>query len=415
MHLELKILNKILTSKQLEVTNSIKELKPRHVIFHGAIRSGKTYLGILFWDTLVRSYKKKTFIMTGYTISSLKRNVLDDWSKLFGIETHLNSNNEFNAYGNKIACFGTDKSDSFKAMRGVTGQAWYANEVILSHQNSVLEAFGRCSEKGARVVWETNPGKPSHYIKKDYIDHSGERFPDGSLNIQAYHFRLDDNTFLPDNYIESLKTSIPQGVIYDRLIKGLWKVTDTAIYENYNIVQDLPKEERIDDYCYGLDFGFNHPTALVKNIYVDGELYIELCFCESRLITSDMVQKVKQCVCDKDKPIYCDCAEPDKIEALKREGFNAIPADKSKGTVLQGINKLKEYKIHLVYNPILIRQIENYEWRKNAVGEVLEEPVKADDDICDAIRYADFNHTKKSLTNLNESIILNTYNDRFEY
>lgn len=92
--------------------DDIRDKKPRHVILEGAVRSGKTYEGICYWNAIVSKAKGKLFIMTGQTISSLRRNVLDDISKMFGINTHLNMSNEFEMYGNKIACFGSDKSDS---------------------------------------------------------------------------------------------------------------------------------------------------------------------------------------------------------------------------------------------------------------------------------------------------------------
>jgi len=224
--------NRLYTPKQREVATDIKDKDPRHVILEGAIRSGKTYLGILYWLAIVSKHKDKLFIMTGQTISSLKRNVLDDIEKLTGLSTHLNTNNEFNLYGNKVACFGSDKADSYKSMRGLTAQGWYANEIILSHQNTVLEAFARCSEVGAKIVWETNPNKPTHYIKTNYIDRSGCVLEDGSIDILSYHFELDDNTFLDNKYLESVKNSIPKGTLYDRQIKGLWKATDKAILTN---------------------------------------------------------------------------------------------------------------------------------------------------------------------------------------
>lgn len=345
----------------------------------GAVRSGKTFLGILYWDAIVSKHKNKLFIMTGHTISSLKRNVLNDIEKLFGVSTHLNANNEFELYGNRIACFGSDKSDSFKSMRGLTAHGWYANEVILSHQNSILEAFARCSGDGAKIVWETNPDKPTHYVKTNYIDKSGQKFKDGSYNVMSYHFELYDNDRLEQNYIESLEASIPKGTVYDRQIKGLWKATDKAIITNFDIVQGVPAG-RVDEYCYGLDFGFNNPSAMVRTSWVDGEIYAEGLFHKSKLITTELVDMVKLHVNDNRVPIYCDNAEPDKIEAIRRAGFNA---QKAKKEVLPGINKMKGYKIHLVDGDIdLKRSVENYEFRSNAAGEVLEEPVKFDDHYC---------------------------------
>jgi PBSX family phage terminase large subunit len=391
------MIEKMYTPKQWEVVQDIQAKKPRQVILEGAIRSGKTYLGILFWNAIISRYTKKLFIMTGQTISSLKRNVLDDIEKLFGVNTHLNINNEFEYYGNKVACFGTDKADSFKSMRGLTAQAWYANEVILSHQNSVLEAFSRCSEPGARIIWETNPDKPTHYIKTSYIDRSGSRLDDGSYNVMSYHFELEDNTFLDKNFIESIKQSIPSGTIYDRQVRGLWKATDRAVYDNYQIVAMDPPESKIQDVFYGLDFGYNNPTALVKVMRTDEGLYLRGLLHRSQMITSEIVEQIGQMIFDKNRPIYCDTAEPDKIRAIQDAGYNAMPARKE---VAEGILKVKEYRLYIVNDDIdLVRSFENYEYRKNAGGEILEDPVKLDDHYPDAVRYAIATHEDLKIKN----------------
>lgn len=373
------------TQKQYSVIQDIKEKNPRHVIFEGAVRSGKTDLGIKYWLAILSRVKGKLFIMTGQTISSLKRNVLDDIEKMTGHSTHLNMNNEFEINGNKVACFGSDKSDSYKSMRGLTASGWYANEVILSHQNTILEAFARCSDGGAKIVWETNPDKPTHYIKTNYIDKSGDKLSDGSYNILNYHFILEDNTFLDSNYVESLKLSIPNGTIYERQILGKWKATDKAIYTDFDVVDD---EKVYDDYCYGLDFGFNNPSALVKVGYLDNELYISGLMHRSQMTETDLVTQVKMLV-DKDKPVYCDNAEPDKIQALQNAGINAYKAKKE---VMAGINKVQLYKLHLLRNTELVRSFENYEFRTNANGETLDEPVKYNDHYPDATRYAIYTH-----------------------
>lgn len=404
-------LNKLLSPKQLEIKNDIKKNKPRHIILEGAVRSGKTVLGIYFWNAFVSRYKNKLFIMTGQTISSLKRNVLDEITKMFGIDTHLNLNNEFNMYGNKVACFGSNAADSYKTMHGLTSSGWYGNEITLSHQNSVLEAFARCSEPNAKIIWDTNPDKHTHYIKTDYVNKSGCMLSDGSINILSYHFQLEDNTFLDKNYIESLKQSIPLGTYYDRMILGLWKASEQRIYSNWDIVQHEPDQRFWTDYCYGLDFGYVDPTALAKIIWVDGEIYIKACFQKPGLLPDDTVVEVSKHILDKDKPIYCD-HKPDYIKLLNNAGFNAKEADKD---VELGIRDVQKYKVHLVYDTLLIRQWENYENQKKNDGTILDyTPVKADDHYPDAIRYGIFTHKKKSIDNVDDMKVEDIW-EEFKY
>ncbi len=61
-----------------------------------------------------------------------------------------------------------------------------------------------------------------HSVKKDYIDKSGQRLSNGRLNIKAFQFTLFDNTFLDEEYIESIIASTPTGMFTDRDIYGKW-------------------------------------------------------------------------------------------------------------------------------------------------------------------------------------------------
>lgn len=388
---------KLLTPKQLEIANDIKEKQPRHVIFEGAIRSGKTILGVDYWNALVSRTKNKLYIMTGQTISSLKRNVLDEITKKYGIDTHLSINNEFSMYGNRVACFGSDKSDSYKTMHGLTAAGWYANEVTLSHQNSILEGFARCSDPEAKIIWETNPDRSSHYIKTDYINKSGSKFSNDKYNLISYHFRIEDNTFLDKNYIESLKDSIPQGTYYDRMIEGMWKASDKIVYKNFDIIARSPSERQIDDYCYGLDFGWTNPTAMAKIMWIDGEVYIEPLFYETEMNKEVLLDECNRLILDKNIPIYHDVDNGglERISTLRNAGYNMRPAIKSPNSVMEGINVVREYKLHLIDSDANLRlEFEGYELKTNAIGEVLEEPVKFRDHFCDAVRYAIYSHTR---------------------
>jgi PBSX family phage terminase large subunit len=403
----------VLSPRQIEVSKDIKENDPIHVILEGAVRSGKTFLGVMYWVSLLKKHENELFIMTGQTISSLKRNVLDEITKAFGIETHLNMSNEWFFNKNKIVCFGSDKADSFKAMRGLTASGWYANEVILSHQNSILEAFARCSKKDKKIIWETNPDKPSHYIKTHYINRSGEKLEDGSINIMSYHFTIDDNVFLDSNYVEGLKKAIPKGTIYDRQILGLWRATEQSVYNNYDIVANVPDESKIDDICYGLDFGYNNPCALIKAMYVDGEIYLDGLMCKTKLTNAGLVAEIKKLITDKRQPIYCDNAEPDKIADLRNAGFNAIGAKKD---VIAGINKVKEYKLHIVNNDSVLKyEMENYEFKKNGSGEVTDEPVKLHDHYMDAMRYAIYTNAKGNFGTVEKQVHIKEISSNYQF
>ena len=47
----------------------------------------------------------------------------------------------------------------------------------------------------------------------------------------------------------------------------------------------------------------------------------------------------------------------------------------------------------------LIREIESYSWKTDLNGNILEEPLKSDDHLLDALRYAVYNYKKETEQN----------------
>ncbi|MDX6765064.1 phage terminase large subunit, partial [Streptomyces sp. F8] len=92
-------------------------------------------------------------------------------------------------------------------IRGMTAFGAYVNETSLANESVFEEIKARCSGKGARIIADTNPSHPEHWLKKNYIDSD-------SPSIRSFNFVLEDNTFLSQRYIDNLKASTPSGMFY---------------------------------------------------------------------------------------------------------------------------------------------------------------------------------------------------------
>ena len=395
----------IFNEKQAEVYRYDREHSPIITICEGAVRSSKTIVVIFLWLKHILSFygQNKKFIMTGYTIPSLKKKVLDEMSEWFGIDTHLSSYNEFAFAGNRVCCFGSDKSDSYKAMRGMTAFGWYGNEVTLSHDNTIDQAIKRCSGKGFRIFLDTNPDHPRHPVKVNFIDRSGEMIG-GRVRIKAHHFTLDDNTFLAPEYIENLKKSTPAGMFYDRDILGLWVSAEGLIYKDFNyskhLIEELPcgsdYSAFVSDYFAGVDWGYDHRGVIGSyGVDHDGTIY-RLCEIAEREKTIkwwiDEAKRVN--AISPGMPFYCDSARPDYIREFRDAGINAIEADKG---VIEGITfcaelfKRNKFFVIKKRNPVWCDEIGNYRWKPNTSQE---QPIKDNDDAMDEMRYACYTHFK---------------------
>jgi phage terminase large subunit len=93
---------------------------------------------------------------------------------------------------------------------------------------------------------------------------------------------------------------------------------------------------------YGLDFGYNHPTALIRVYWSDGDIWIEPVIYESYLTTSELIEKFKQLEIEKTVDILADYSRPEIIAELQNAGYNVNNANKS---VKMGINFVKTFGV----------------------------------------------------------------------
>lgn len=99
----------------------------------------------------------------------------------------------------------------------MTSYGAYINEVTLI--KAVFdEIIKRCSGRGSRIICDTNPDNPNHWLKVDYIDKA--RTEDGN-KIVEYQFNIFDNPFLDPDYVANLIATTPKGMFTDRGIYGL--------------------------------------------------------------------------------------------------------------------------------------------------------------------------------------------------
>ena len=164
---------------------------------------------------------------------------------------------------------------------------------------------------------------------------------------------------------------------------GLRGSSTASIYPNWDYIDSLPRKGSI---VYGLDFGFNNPTALVECELYEGAIYSNELLYQSGLTNTDLIAKLKTLISNKNAYLYADSAEPDRIQEIKRAGFNVHPAFKD---VKDGIDIIKRHRLFITKNSLnLIKETKSYKWKQNTQGNALEEPVKYLDHLKDAERYA---------------------------
>ena len=278
-----------------------------------------------------------------------------------------------------------DDPEKIKSYEG--NYVWVEEATEISHKDFLqLDLrLRRRTDTMNQMFLSFNPIDQFHWLNVKLL--GGER-EDLADNWTTYK----DNPFLDFDPIKVLENLKGEDENYYRIYAlGKWGILQNIIYSNYEIIDKWP--ESFDETIYGLDFGFNNPTALVEIGIKDQEYYERELLYESGLTGSDLIKKLEGLIKDRSVDIYADSEAPDRIVEIAREGFNIHKSRKGKGSVKDGIDFVRRHKIHIHRDSVnLIKEKRSYKYKEDKDGRVLEEPVKFRDHAMDAERYALYTH-----------------------
>ena len=389
-------LSDYLTPKQLKVLHTYLHDDFDMLVLTGAIRSGKTFIdNLLFLFELQRVAqmakanhdKHPQYILAGASSDSINKNVIISCENQFGINFKLDRHGHYKLFGVDITPVSTKTLGGLAGARGFTSYGAYVNEVTLGVEPVFQEIQQRCSIDGARVIADTNPSNPEHWFKKDYLDNKKKK-----ARMIQFHFTIDDNTRLSKRYIEGIKARTPTGLYYDRAIKGLWVTGEGAVYKDFDErTMTIEREDLPDNLTYtaGVDWGFDHPTAIEVighddkgNYYLVDEAYGQFEQVDPHWIRVAQRFKKKYGM---SLTFYADTARTEHISNFRQ---HHIKTEYGYKNVLDGIERvasiIKQHRFYVVKDaaPNFINEIYQYIW-----DEKTGAPVKENDHAQDAVRY----------------------------
>ena len=266
----------------------------------------------------------------------------------------------------------------------MTAYGAYVNEASLANGEVFDEIKSRCSGYGARILVDTNPDHPEHWLRRDYLLNDDE-------SILKYKFTIYDNTFLNERYINNIVNTTPSGMFTERNILGNWVSGDGVVYQDFDAAIHLI--DNIDDlhfkrYVVGVDWGYSHYGSIVVFGITADNKYVLIEEHTEQFKEIDYWVEIGRLINDKYKrPIfYCDSARPEHVERFQREGLRARNANKEVIAGIENVSKLyKENKL-FIHDKAAVRfkdEIYTYIW-----NDKTGMPEKENDDVQDAIRYA---------------------------
>ncbi len=212
-------------------------------------------------------------------------------------------------------------------------------------------------------------------------------------DYKTFHFTSYDNPHLDPAEIEKIKSEMTE----DRAAQEIYadfRKKEGLVYKEFSREMHLTDDEP-QDVMYtiaGVDFGFTHPAAVIdiKKDY-HGTYWITDEWVETQQ-TEDLV--IEYVAAKKYAKVFPDPENASAIEALKKKGVNVRKVVKGKGSILFGINVVRELlkqnrlKINKRCTKV-IESFEKYSYRETKGNEIANElPAHDFSDPLDAIRYA---------------------------
>lgn len=337
------------------------------------------------------------------------------WHTVMGGETSgirmLKSDNLFE-YKNGSTLFwgGMLSDDQREALRsigrdGALDIVWIEEANALT-ENDFNEISGRMRGNAApwrQILPTTNPDAPNHWINQRLI-----------LRREAnvYYSSARDNPYNPPDYLNRLDTMT--GMLYDRLVKGLWVTSEGAIYPNFSLEENVTEEAEYnpalpvwwfadDGFACGAGKGTEsyHPRVFIfAQLTQQGEIHVfaEYVKCgelEETSIANALAMPDPANPYPKPELCYIDSSA---VQLANRIAWNfdiyTIPATHD---VANGIKNLRRMigsegnKRLLKIHPRCIETIaefQSYRYDSSRVVNVGEpQPLRVDDHCVSAVRY----------------------------
>ena len=372
-------------------TTALKKLKPlfinghRFLVVQGGMRAGKTYPILMLIISWCQTYADKIATVASMSYPHLTRGAIRDFQAIMknaGIwePERWNSSSKIYTFANGtiLEFISVDKMSAHGPARDLL----FVNEANDMDRETFEQLAARTSGK---VIIDYNPTHEfwAHtWLIKEYANNC-------DFVILTY---LDNEALAPSirEYIESKKPKPGEkpsnwwtvyglgqiGTLEGNIYAG-WRIATAKDYENAQLIR------------YGLDFGFsNDETALVAIYRTDAEdIIAKQIIYQTGLLGSQYGDALRAHDIDPNILIVADSARPEIIAEIKAHGFRCVGADKKAGSVIRGIDRVKQR--HIVYDgKDLEREYLSYKWRAKRTGETLDEPEDGNDHLMDALRYA---------------------------
>lgn len=399
-----------------QVTTALRKIsgmKKRIRAIKGGQGAGKT-IAILVLIINSCGYKGgRDWIIASEELTVMKDSVIKDFLKVLQWlnvwEEHRWNKSDF------IYTFSNGSSIKFRPLskddrgKGVRCYGFYCNEV----NKVTFEAFHQFASRAKLVIADWNPDAP--FFMEDEV------IPRADCELLQLTFRDNEALDITEKKeillyqkrgYKNLKLPRGKGIgrryhkdnIKNKFWANKWQVYGLGnvgalmgvVFENWDIVQDIPAEARLRS--GGGDFGFtNDPSCMVSVYEWNGYKVLDEEFYETGMQNDDIAREWKKTVLA-NKTVYWDSAEPKSIATLrKKHKLRAVGADKGGDSVRHGMDLMQANKYLITErSKNLISNFRHHKWATDRNGKPTNEPENKHKHGIDAVRYEELGKNKNS-------------------
>lgn len=209
----------------------------------GAVRSGKSFVDTSYMIPFrIREVAGKAGlnVILGVSKESIERNVLQPMRELYTSQLvgTINNRNVARICGEDVYCLGAEKVSQVAKIQGSSIKYCYGDEIAKWNKEVFQMLKSRLDKPYSCFDGSCNPEHPTHWLK-EFLD-------DEELDIYLQRYTIFDNPFLDPNFVKQLCKEYEGTIYYDRLILGLWKRAEGAIYKKFADDPDAFRCEIVD-------------------------------------------------------------------------------------------------------------------------------------------------------------------------
>lgn len=362
-------------------TKKIFQLQKRIRAVSGGTSASKT-ISILVW---IIDYGQAThgevITVVGESVPHLKLGSIRDFRNImvehgYWEETHWANNSYTFDDGTVVEFISFDK---FGKAHGPRRDILFLNEA----NNLPYNIADQLITRTRKIVWlDWNPTDDFWFYDKilgqrDDVDFMGEG---GNYPPLTY---LDNEAIdeITKHEIETHQNDKNWWRVYGQGLRG---EVETRIYRDWQIIDEIPHEARLEN--YGHDHGYSHDPAAGLAIYsFNGGFILDEVLYQKGLSNKNVADIYAGLP---KAPIYADSAEPKSNDELISYGLTVIPAPKGADSINYGIKFVQAQRISVTKRSVhLLKEQRNYLWVTDKDGNITKVPIGINNHLMDAVRY----------------------------